>query len=116
MALYRVDTSFFEAVNCEDPDVALVEGAGRGNRWIPRADAASVGKDATVVRVRALTRPEVDSCPLDNDAAYLARMVEQGVHEADKGLVASLAWQYQRTLGAVISEVSTRPLGSAKPH
>lgn len=116
MALYRVDTSFFEVVNCEDLDVQLVEGVSRGNKWIPRSDAASVAETATVVRVRALTRPEVDSCPLDNDAAYLARMVEQGVHEADKAFVASLAWQYQRTLGAIVSEVSTRPLGSVKPH
>jgi len=125
VALYRIDTTFFEVVNLADPDVKTLPTAGEDgggadaddgapNRWAPRSSAASVGPDATVIRIRALTRPEVDALPLAGDPLFLGACVDLGTHEGDKAVVASLPWQYARTLGALIFEASTRPLDRAK--
>ncbi len=111
MALYRISTEFFEVVNVDD-DCVEAAGDGAANRWVARS-SAQVSDGATVVRIRALTRPEIDAAPMKDDALFLASMVETGVHEADKALVASLPWQYQRTLGGLIFEVSSRPLDRA---
>lgn len=112
MALYRISTEYFEVVNVDD-DCVTAAGDGAANRWVART-SAQVSDGATVVRIRALTRPEIDAAPMKDDALFLASMVETGVHEADKTLVASLPWQYQRTLGGLIFEVSSRPLDRAK--
>ena len=111
MALYRINTGFFEVVNLSDPDVRPGS-EGPTNEWVARS-TVQAGDGATVVRIRALTRPEVDAAPMSDDPAFLASMVETGVHEADKALVASLPWHYQRKLGGLIFEVSTRPLDRA---
>lgn len=120
MALYRIDTTYFETVNHSDPSVRSAGGADgvhvSANRWTHRGACAEVGGDATVVRVRALTRPEIDVAPMDNDPLFLAAIVEAGVHPDDKALVASLPWQYQRSLAGLIFEVSTRPLDLATGH
>jgi hypothetical protein len=120
VALYRIDTNYFEAVNLSDPSVRSAGGEDglhvSANRWTHRGAVAEVGADATVVRVRALTRPEIDVAPMDSDPLFLASMVETGVHPEDKTLVASLPWQFQRSLAGLIFEVSTRPLDLAKGH
>jgi hypothetical protein len=119
MALYRIDTSFFDVVNLSDPDVREVAGNGDGvddrpNRWVSRGAVAEVGSGATVVRIRALTRPEIDAAPMDQNTAFLAAMVDAGVHPDDKAAAALLPWQFQRSLGSLVFEVSTVPLDSAK--
>jgi hypothetical protein len=111
MALYRIDTKHFEVVNLNDPSVPFT-GETRPNEWVP-SSSVTAGPDATRVRVRAVTRPEVDSCPMDRDPEFLAGMIDIAVHPDDKPLVASLPWQYQRTLGALVFKVSTVPLDPA---
>jgi hypothetical protein len=112
VALYRIDTKHFEVVNLSDLSVQYA-GEVRPNEWVASSSVA-VGPDATTVRVRAVTRPEVDSCPMERDPEFLAGMIDIAVHPEDKALVASLPWQYQRTLGALIFKVSTHPLDRAK--
>jgi hypothetical protein len=112
MALYRIDTKHFEVVNLSDPSVQHA-GETRPNEWVA-ASSVAVGPDATTVRVRAVTRPEVDSCPMDRDPEFLAGMIDIAVHPDDKTLVASLPWHFQRTLGALVFRVSTVPLDLAK--
>lgn len=125
MALYRIDTAYFEAVNLQDTDVTAsaptgADGDGsdaddsRPNRWIARSAAGLVGPDATVIRIRALTGSEVDGGPRPDDPAFLRYVVEAGVHADDRKLLASLPWQFQRTLGGLVFEVSTTPLDRKK--
>lgn len=123
MALYRIDTAFFDVVNLSDSDVRPVGGGAadsvagadeRPNRWVPRGAVAEVGAGATVVRIRALTRPEIDAAPMEQNSLFLASMVEAGVHAEDRAVVASLPWHFQRSLGSLVFEVSTVPLDHVK--
>jgi hypothetical protein len=112
MALYRIDTKHFEVVNLSDLSVEHA-GESRPNEWVAVSSVVA-GPEATVVRVRAVTRPEVDSCPMERDHEFLAGMIDIAVHPDDKALVASLPWHFQRTLGGLVFRVSTVPLDHAK--
>ena len=125
MALYRINTDYFDVVNLQDTDVTASSATGadgdgsdaddsRPNRWVTRSAAGLVGDSATVIRVRPLTGVEVDAGPRPDDPTFLRYVVETGVHADDKKALGSLPWQFQRTLGGFIFEVSTVPLDRKK--
>ena len=125
MALYRISTDHFDVVNLQDTDVTASTATGadgdgkdaddsRPNRWVARSAAGLVGDSATVIRVRPLTGVEVDAGPRPDDPTFLRYVVETGVHADDKKALGSLPWQFQRTLGGFIFEVSTVPLDRKK--
>jgi hypothetical protein len=115
MGLMRVNTAYFEVVNTSDPDV-VADGEASENQWLPRT-ACTVGPDATIVRVRALTRREFDAVPLSDDGKMLGALVDAGIHEADRPLISGpepIPWHFQRSLGAFIYRISTNPLSATK--
>ena len=115
MGLQRVNTAYFEVVNTSDPDVTGPEGHGE-NEWVAVSDAI-VGPDATRLRIRALTRREIDGVPFGEDGKLLGMLVDLGVHPDDKAIVSGaepIPWHFQRTLGALIYRVSTNPFGPTK--
>lgn len=69
MGLQRVNTAYFEVVNTSDPDVSGSDGHGE-NEWVAVSDAI-VGPDATRLRIRALTRREIDGVPFGEDGSCL---------------------------------------------
>jgi hypothetical protein len=108
MALGRIDTRHFEVVNLSDEEVEHAEGE-RPNRWVDKA-SVKAGPTATVIRVRALTGTEVDGAPSPGEATFTRALCDVAVHADDRERMASLPWQYIRTLGAYVFEVSTHPL------
>lgn len=115
MALGRIDTRHFDAVNMIDEEVEFFErtdGGERPNRWIDKA-SVKAGPTATVIRVRALTGTEIDGAPSPGEATFTRALCDVSVHPDDRERMASLPWQYIRTLGAYIFEVSTHPLDRA---
>lgn len=115
MGLLRVNTAYFEVVNTSDPDVSGVGERGE-NEWVPVSEV-TVGPDATRVRIRALTRREIDGAPFGEDGKLLGSMVDMGVHPDDKAIVSGaepIPWHFQRTLGALVYKVSTNPFGPTK--
>ena len=115
MGLQRVNTAYFEVVNTSDPDV-VADGECGENEWIP-VSQATVGPDATRVRIKALTRREIDGVPFNEDGRLLGSMVDLGVHPDDKAIVNGpepIPWHFQRTLGALIYKVSTNPFVQTK--
>ena len=78
MGLQRVNTAYFEVVNTSDPDVSGSDGHGE-NEWVAVSDAI-VGPDATRLRIRALTRREIDGVPFGEDGKLLGMLVDLGVH------------------------------------
>jgi hypothetical protein len=115
MGLQRVNTAYFDVVNTSDPDVSGAEGHGE-NEWVAVSEV-TVGPDATRVRIRALTRREMDSCPFNEDGKLLGSLVDLGVHPDDKAIVGGpepIPWHFQRTLGALIYRVSTNPFDPTK--
>lgn len=125
MALCKVNTKYFEVVHTSDPDVsekpepgAVADGddAGnsRSNRWLAKDDAHIAADTATVFRVRALDANTVNAGPAVDDPKFRAYMLDNGLHPDDRAEFDRLPWQYARTLGGFIYEVSTYPLGRAK--
>jgi len=115
MGLLRVNTAYFEVVNTSDPDVSGVGEHGE-NVWVPVSEV-TVAADATRVRIRALTRREIDGLSFNEDGKLLGSMVDLGVHPDDKAVVNGaepIPWHFQRTLGALIYKVSTNPFGLTK--
>ena len=74
MGLQRVNTAYFEVVNTSDPDVSGSDGHGE-NEWVAVSDAI-VGPDATRLRIRALTRREIDGVPFGEDGKLLGMLVD----------------------------------------
>jgi len=115
MGLLRVNTAFFEVVNTSDPDVTGAEGHGE-NEWVAVSEV-TVGPDATRLRIRALTRREIDSVPFNDDGKMLGALVDLGIHPDDKPAISGpepIPWHFQRTLGAVIYKASTNPFAATK--
>lgn len=115
MGIQRVNTAFFEVVNTSDSDVSGIGDHGE-NEWVPVSEA-TVAPGATKVRVRALTRREIDGISWEDTAKMLGSCVDLGVHEDDRGLINGpepLPWHFQRSLGALIYKVSTNPFGPTK--
>lgn len=115
MGLQRVNTAYFEVVNTSDPDVQA-SGEHGENEWLPVSEA-TVAPSATVVRIRALTRREIDSLGFEDTAKMLGACVDLGIHEADRPLISGpepLPWHFQRTLGGLVYRVSTNPFGLTK--
>jgi hypothetical protein len=115
MGLQRVNTAYFEVVNTSDPDVSGVGERGE-NEWVAVSEA-TVGPEATKVRIRALSRREFDAIPLSDDGKMLGALVDAAVHEADRPLISGaepIPWHFQRTLGALVYKVSTNPFAATK--
>jgi len=111
MALYIIDTKHFGVVNVDDTSVTA---EGSANTWLAARDAGvTVADGATVIRVRALTGPEVESIDLDVKG-FALHMAAKAVHADDVELFAALPWHYRRSLGGFVYEVSTFPLDRAK--
>ena len=117
MSLYIIDTKHFKVVNVDDDDVSLVTPDDAViNEWRATNDTAiKVGEGATVIRIRALTGPEVESVDMSlGSTAFSLELAAKAVHEDDIAVFALLPWHYRRTLGGLVYKVSTFPLDLEK--
>ena len=115
MALYRIDTKYFEVVNTDDDALTLPEPVK--NRWLPVADCAGhLAAGHTPLRIRALSALEFANVDTAEGASRTALLgyAEAGCHPDDLPVLRSLPWQYHVSLGTLVHEVSLVPLGRAK--
>lgn len=115
MGLQRVNTAYFEVVNTSDPDVTAYGEHGE-NEWVAVSEA-TVASSATILRVRALTRREIDGIAWDDTGKMLGACVDLGIHPDDREFINGeepLPWHFQRTLGGLIYKASTNPFALTK--
>jgi hypothetical protein len=132
MALYLINTDYIEVVNTDDDCVELfvernTESSTEStdekpkekptlekNTWKSLRSTDIVVKDgATIVRVKALTGPEVESTDFDSPT-FSIDLALKSVHKDELNLFNSLPWHNRRSLGAFVYQVSTLPLVQKK--
>jgi len=110
MGLPKVDTRWATVANGQDPDVEPKSG-DRDNEWLEAGVQCVVRSGATTLRVRALTGLELHAVERGKDEAaaarWLAHLARAGLHLDDRSIFDELPWQYQLSLGALVSEWSS---------
>jgi hypothetical protein len=109
MGLPRIDTTYRTLANSSDPDVTWPDAPP--NTWGEVGPQCQAGSGATRIRARALTGLEVHSVKRDADewanARWLTAQGRAAVHPDDREAFDALPWQYQLSLGHVVSDWST---------
>lgn len=108
MGLPRIDTKYFRIVHADDPDVTAPKDA---SGWLDVAQAGEARPGATVLRVRALTAPEMHAVPRGEGAEaftpWLHALALAAMHDEDAEVFAALPWMYAAGVGKVVLDASS---------